>query len=186
MAVTPLDLREIFSIGKTYADWLAHVVKNPRMREDLDKYHAEATIPAETASHLKGLKRSVHILAIAEDWCGDVRRNTPVLAKLCDLNPYALHLRCIDKETHPDLMVRYLTNAAAAIPIFIFLNENFVEIGNWGPRPYECKRLMARGKAAGNIDAAREKIMAYYNQDKHQSTIAELTVLIDTAAATSV
>ena len=45
---------------------------------------------------------------------------------------------------------------------------------------------MARGKAAGNIDAAREKIMAYYNQDKHQSTLAELTALIDTAAATSV
>ena len=68
----------------------------------------------------------------------------------------------------------------------MFFSESFVEIGNWGPRPYECKRLIARGKAAGKIDDAREKIHDYYAADKHQSTIAELCALIDIATAEEV
>ena len=84
------------------------------------------------------------------------------------------------------LMVRYLTNAAEAIPIIVFLNDQFVEVGFWGPRPAECKRLMARGKAAGKIDVARERIGAFYTNDKHQSTVRELRGLFTLAAAKDV
>lgn len=184
MAVTVLDLKSIWTNGQTYAEWLAGV-KNPHMRAEMDRFEKEIEIPASVAAALKSLKRSVHVLAIIEDWCGDVRRNAPVLAKLCALNPDKLQLRCVDKESKPELMVRYLTNAAEAIPVFVFFSEAFVEVGNWGPRPHACKRIMARGKAAGRIDDAREKIHAYYAGDKHQTTIAELFALIDTASAES-
>ncbi|HLX62817.1 MAG TPA: thioredoxin family protein [Planctomycetota bacterium] len=184
MAVPALDSKAAWSSGKSYADWLAAC--KPQMRADIERFDAEVAIPAVIASKLTALKRRVHVLAIIEDWCGDVRRNAPVLAKLCALNPEMLRLRCVDKETRPELMVRYLTNAAEAIPIFVFYNHDFVEVGNWGPRPAECKRLIARGKAAGQIDAAREKIHAYYAADKHQSTIAEICALIDIAAAEEV
>ena len=182
MAVTPLDLKSIWTGGKTYADWYA-AIKNPHMRTEMDRYESEVAIPEAMASKLAALKRPVHVLAIIEDWCGDVRRNAPVLAKICALNPEKLQLRCVDKETNSGLMVRYLTNAAEAIPIFIFFNDTFVEVGNWGPRPAECKRVMARGKAAGKIDAAREKIHAFYAADKHQSTLAEICALIEIASA---
>lgn len=185
MAVPPIDLKTIWSTGQTYAEWFA-AVKNPHMRTEMERIEGEIAIPEAVAKSLKSLKRPVHVLAIIEDWCGDVRRNAPVLAKLCALNPEKLKLRCVDKETKPELMVRYLTNAAEAIPLFVFFNDTFVEVGNWGPRPYECKRLMARGKAAGKIDDAREGIHAYYAKDKHQSTIAELVALIDIAAAEEV
>jgi len=104
---------------------------------------------------------------------------------MCAENPQALKLRCVDKENSA-FMVRYLTNAAEAIPIVVFFNDTFVEIGNWGPRPAECKRLMARGKAAGKIDVARQKIGEFYAKDKHQSTIRELRELIDMASASEV
>ena len=185
MAVPPLDLKAIWNNGQTYADWFA-AIKNPHMRTEMERFDKEIAIPDATAKALKSLKRSVHVLAIVEDWCGDVRRNAPVLARVCALNPEKLKLRCVDKETKPELMVRYLTNAAEAIPLFVFFSETFVEIGNWGPRPYECKRLMARGKAAGKIDDAREGIHAYYANDKHQTTIAELHALIDIASAEEV
>ena len=92
-----------------------------------------------------------------------------------------LRVRYTDKETTPQLMIRYLTNAAEAIPIVVFLTDTFVEIGNWGPRPVECKRLIARGKAAGKIDEAYAKIKAFYTADNHKSTIAELRALLDIA-----
>jgi len=185
MSVPALDLKSIWSAGQSYADWFASI-KNPHMRAEMERYNNEIAIPDATVATLKALKRPVHVFAIIEDWCGDVRRNAPVLAKICALNPDTLRLRCVDKETKPELMVRYLTNAAEAIPIFVFFNETFVEIGNWGPRPAECKRVMARGKAAGRIDDAREKIHAFYANDKHQSTIAELVALIDIASAESI
>lgn len=185
MAVAPLDLKAIWNAGATYEAWLA-AIKNKHMREEMERYYAEVVVPEALAARVKNLKRDVHVLAIIEDWCGDVRRNAPPLAKLCALNPARLKLRCVDKETKPELMVRYLTNAAEAIPIFVFFSDTFVEVGNWGPRPAECKRFIARGKAAGKIEDAREKIHAFYAADKHQSTLSEIGALIDIATAESV
>ena len=93
------------------------------------------------------------------------------------------NLRVVDKESKPELMVRYLTNGAEAIPIFIFFNHAFVEVGFWGPRPGECKRLMARGKAAGRIDDARLAIRTFYEVDQHCSTLKELRELFAIASA---
>lgn len=185
MPVPPLDLKAIWNSGAAYDAWLAGTT-NKHMLREMEEFFKQLEIPKAAADAIRNLKRDVPVLALIEDWCGDVRRNAPVLAALCALNPARLKLRCVDKATRPELMVRYLTNAAEAIPIFIFFNADFVEIGNWGPRPAECKRLIARGKAAGKIDDAREKIHGFYAADNNQSTIKELLALIDIASADGV
>src|SRR5471030_2740070 len=116
MAVEKLDLKAIWEGGETWDQWLAQTTDAKR-REDLDKNFKEVTLTPDDIQLLKMIDRPVHVLALAEDWCGDVRRNVPVLAKLCAENPDRLRLRLVDKETRPQLMVRYLTNAAEAIPI---------------------------------------------------------------------
>ena len=184
MAVEKLDLKQIWEEGQTYEQWLG-ACQDQNRREVIGLIFKDLSMPEAELQIIQNLKRPVHVLALAEDWCGDVRRNTPVLGRLCAENPRKLKLRLVDKESKPQLMVRYLTNAAEAIPIFVFLNDGFVEVGNWGPRPYECKKFMARGKAAGKIDDARAKIGDFYTQDAHQSTIRELRELIETAAAES-
>lgn len=183
MPVEKLDLKGIWEKGRTWPQWL-ELSKDPAVRDAMEKTYAGVEIPAAVTAFLKALPRPVHVLAIAEDWCGDVRRNVPVLARLCAENPERMRVRFTDKETQPELMVRYLTNGAEAIPIAVFFNDSFVEVGHWGPRPAECKRLMARGKAAGKIDAARVKIGEFYKADNHQSTIREMRELIEIAAAT--
>jgi hypothetical protein len=185
MPVEKLDLKKTWESGKTWEQWLA-ASTDPKLHSEMLRHFAEADVHPATVDYVKNLKRPVHLLAIAEDWCGDVRRNVPALAKLVAQNPEMLRLRLCDKETKPELTVRYLTNGAEAIPIVIFMSEQFVEIGNWGPRPYECKRLIARGKASGKMDAAREKIHEFYTADKHQTTLKEFRDLIDIAAATEV
>ncbi|MBI3829819.1 MAG: thioredoxin family protein [Planctomycetes bacterium] len=183
MAVPPIDLKAIWQAGKHYGDWLA--AGNPAKREEMEKIYGEVNLPPDVAHFLHVITGPVHVLALSEDWCGDVRRNIPVLARMCAAGPN-LHLRVTDKETKPELMVRYLTNAAEAIPIFVFMSPQFVEVGNWGPRPAECKRLMARGKAAGKIDDARAAIKKFYEADQHHSTIQELKQLFEIASAGSV
>ena len=182
--VEKLDLKQIWENGQTYEAWLAAVQDAPR-REEMQRIFSEVPLNADDLRVLKTLPRPVHVLALAEDWCGDVRRNVPVAARICAENPQSLRLRCVDKE-NPQLMARYLTNAAEAIPIIVFFNDSFVEVGFWGPRPSECKRLMARGKAANKIDVARAKIGEFYAKDKHQSTVRELRELIEIAAASEV
>ena len=185
MAVEKLDLKQIWDGGQTYESWLAGTTDIKR-RNEMEQIYETLNLSADDLKFIKNVKRPVHVLALAEDWCGDVRRNVPVMARMCAENSSVLRLRLVDKETKPQLMMRYLTNAAEAIPIIVFFSEAFVEVGFWGPRPAECKRLMARGKAAGKIDVAREKIGAFYANDKHQSTIKELRALIEIASATEV
>ena len=183
MAVPKLDLQAVWNSGKTWKEWTA--ASQPAVRETMERYYHETPISDDDAVFLGGIKRPVHILALSEDWCGDVQRNTPVLARVCAVGTQIL-LRIVDKETRPELMVRYLTNAAEAIPIFVFMSDKFVEVGNWGPRPYECKRLMARGKASGQMDVARAGIHKFYEGDKHRSTVKEIRDLIAIAAAEAV
>jgi hypothetical protein len=182
MAVEKLDLKSIWEGGQTYDAWLA--VSEENKRAEMEKMYKQVPLTSADAQFLKSISRPVHILCLAEDWCGDVRRNVPVLARMCAENPAMLRARYVDKESKPQLMVRYLTNGAEAIPIIVFMNDNFVEVGNWGPRPEACKKFMARGKAAGRIDAAREKIHDFYQKDAHVSTVAEIRELISTATAT--
>jgi hypothetical protein len=184
MAVEKLDLKSIWEAGQPYEAWLAASEENKRA--EMERIYKQVPLSSDDAAFLKAVSRPVHILCLAEDWCGDVRRNVPVMARLCAENSTLLRARYVDKESRPDLMVRYLTNGAEAIPIIVFLNENFVEVGHWGPRPEACKKFMARGKAAGKIDAAREKIHEFYNRDAHVSTVAELRQLIATACAVDV
>ncbi|MCZ7644844.1 MAG: thioredoxin family protein [Planctomycetota bacterium] len=175
-----IEYGTLWEAGQTWDAWLK-ACQGPA-QDEMSGIYASAEVPADVAAALQGLKRPVHVLAIAEDWCGDVRRNTPVLAKVCAASPN-VRLRLIDKENHPDVMVRYLTNGAEAIPIFLFFNDKFVEVGNWGPRPAACKLFMARGKGCGDLEAARAKIKEYYQADRHRTTVKELADLIGIAGA---
>ena len=183
MPVPPIDLKKVWEAGQHFGDWLA--AAKPPMREEMEQIYKDVVLPPGDAHFLHVIEGPVHVLAIAEDWCGDVRRNTPVLARMCAAGPN-LHLRLVAKEADPHLMARYLTNGAEAIPIFIFLSPQFVEVGHWGPRPYECKRLMARGKACGKIDDARAAIKKFYTEDPHRSTVQELKQLFEIASTGSV
>ena len=50
-----------------------------------------------------------------------------------------LELRMLRRDQHPEVMDRYLTNGSRSIPIVIVLDEEFRELGHWGPRPRSCR-----------------------------------------------
>ena len=134
---------------------------------------------------LKALPRPVHVLVIAEDWCGDVVRHTPVFQRIAEATP-KLKARYIPREKSPETFARFLTNGGEAIPKFIFLNDKFVECGNWGPMPEACRALIARGKACGDVGAARQKVSALYQADPEcREVIREFLHLIDIASASN-
>lgn len=176
-----VDWRSVLDAGRTFADWLASAEdadKAERMREA----HRRQPLAPHHEAALAALPRPVNVVAIAEDWCGDVVRHVPVLQRLADAAADRIHVRYLAREQHPDVFVRFLTNGGEAIPKFVFLSADLVECGSWGPMPEDCRRLIARGKACGDVGSARKVVSRLYQADPECRTVVdELMALIDIA-----
>jgi hypothetical protein len=177
-----LDWKAVFESGLDYAAWLA-AAESAEQRDRLEAQRLALVLEPQVAGFLAALSRPVHVVAIAEDWCGDVVRHAPVLQRLAEAGP-RLKVRYLTRQQWPDVFVRFLTNGGEAIPKFIFLSDRFVECGNWGPMPEACRELIARGKACGDVAAARKKVSALYEADgSRRAVVRELLHLIDVAAS---
>jgi Thioredoxin len=113
------------------------------------------------------------LLVIAEDWCGDASNTVPVVAKLADSVP-GLELRIILRDANPEVMDRYLTNGARSIPVVIALDENFQELGHWGPRPSELQSWVMANRATMPKAELYPKVRTWYARDRGETTLREV------------
>jgi thiol-disulfide isomerase/thioredoxin len=179
-----LDWKAIFESGMPFGEWL-EATESDQNREAMEQALAGQELEPHIEALLSALPRPVYVVAIAEDWCGDVVRHAPVLQRLARAAPN-LKVRYITREQHKDVFVRFLTNGGEAIPKFIFLSSQFVECGNWGPMPAADRVLIARGKACGDVGAARRKVASSYQMDVgRRIVVEELIGLIHIAMCTS-
>ena len=125
----------------------------------------------------------VRLLALAEDWCGDASNTLPVIARLAELAP-EIELRLLRRDEHPELMNRYLTNGSRSIPIVIALDEEFREIGHWGPRPSALQKWvmeqLGHGRAKSEI---YPEIRKWYARDRGETTVREVLIAAGIAGA---
>ena len=128
MAIT----RERFEQGLTYEQFKAQMTRNQ------DRFAAN-----ELHTHLKtldvnaiqGLAQPVHVLVLAEDWCGDVIDNLPVLGQLADATD-KLDVRIFLRDQNLDIMDQYLNQGQfRSIPVFVFFDQDFNELGHFIERP---------------------------------------------------
>lgn len=177
-----IDWKAVFASGRTYDAWIA-VAEHPEHVEKMQAAIERQHLDAVTTGALRAIARPIHVVAFAEDWCGDVVRHVPVLARMARENDL-LHVRYVTRAEQPEAFARFLTNGGEAVPKFVFVSDQFVECGNWGPMPDDGRELIARGKACGNVAAAREKVSALYQADKDRALVVrELLGRFMTAAA---
>lgn len=113
------------------------------------------------------------LLVIAEDWCGDASNTVPVIAKLAEQVP-SLELRVIPRDENPDLMDQYLTSGSRSIPIVIALDEDFQEIGHWGPRPTQLQAWVMANRATMPKTELYPQVRKWYARDRGETTIREV------------
>lgn len=177
-----IDWPAVYESGKTFEDWMASG-ENQTNLEAIRMMLEEQTFPPDIAARIKAVKRPVHVVAIAEDWCPDVVRHVPVLQKMSELNP-KIQVRYITRTQWLDVFMRFLTVGGEAVPKFIFLNDKFVETGDWGPMPRDCREFIARGKAYGDNGKARMQVFKAYGDDPDRQVPArEIFREIDIAAS---
>ncbi len=125
---------------------------------------AVAAVPA-------GVERK--LLVIAEDWCGDASSTVPVLARFAATTP-GLELRVILRDENPELMDRYLTNGSRSIPIVIALDEEYRELGHWGPRPRELQAWVMEHRLTVPKTELYPQVRQWYARDRGETTLREV------------
>src|SRR3712207_3747437 len=128
MAVT----RERFESGLTYDEWKTAMTRN---RERFGQLEGGVEIAPDDLAAFRRLPAPLNVLVLAEDWCGDVINNLPVLGRLA-AESRTLNLRVFPRDQHPDLMDQYLNQGKyKSIPVFAFFDDQFREVGRWIERP---------------------------------------------------
>ena len=122
------------------------------------------------------------LLVIAEDWCGDASNTVPVIAKLVDSAP-GLELRVIPRDANPDVMDRYLTNGSRSIPIVVALDEQFQEVGHWGPRPTQLQAWVMANRGTTPKAELYPQVRKWYARDRGETTVREVLAAAGLPAA---
>jgi selT/selW/selH-like putative selenoprotein len=133
--------KERFEQGLTYEEYKAQMTRN---LERLEQNEATVTLPPDDLPYFANLPQPLYVLALAEDWCGDVIANLPVLARLAQESG-KLIVRVFPRDQHLDLMDQYLNQGQfRSIPVFVLFDPEFRELGHWIERPARMSELQAQ------------------------------------------
>lgn len=133
--------KERFATGLTYDAYKAAMTRN---RERVEANESRVTIDPETLRVFRTLPRPLKVVVLAEDWCGDVIANLPVLGRLA-VAVDTLDVRVFYRDQNLDLMERWLNQGKyQSIPVFAFFDEDFRELGHWIERPSSVTELRAK------------------------------------------
>ena len=84
----------------------------------------------------------VSVAAIGEDWCTDVIQFLPVLHKLSQEVP-EVTLKVFKRDDNHDLIDQYLKEGKyRSIPVFVFYDKDWNELGHFIERPAEVTKRM--------------------------------------------
>lgn len=166
--MTTID-RARFGTGLTYDGYKEQMTRN---RDRVDANEARVTIDPDDLKTFESLGGPIHVLALAEDWCGDVIANLPVLGALARATKN-LDVRVFLRDQNKDLMQRYLNQGKyESIPVFALFDDAFNELGVFTERPATVTERRAKqreqihaehpefGPHGGSADALPEETRA--------------------------
>jgi thiol-disulfide isomerase/thioredoxin len=137
--VTP----ERFAQGLTYQGFLAQAKVN---LDRFQQYYGTATVTPEdvqffrkAVQHPRGAPK---VLALGEDWCPDVYRGLPVMARIAEAS--GMEMRVFARDQNLDIMNEFLKDGKhLSIPTFVFYTREHKYIGHWIERPALANRERA-------------------------------------------
>jgi hypothetical protein len=197
MAVT----REQFESGMPYDAYKAQMT---RSRDRLEANEKNLKIDPADLEVFKKLPKPLKVLAIAEDWCGDVIANLPILGRLAQESG-KLDVRVVLRD-QSTLIDSYLNKGQfKSIPVFVFLDDDYNELGVFFERPESVtaerakqrQQIFAENPDLGSPDTPADQMseeqrakyqqLAQVGRDAtfdwaNQEVIRELRAIVDKAA----
>jgi thiol-disulfide isomerase/thioredoxin len=137
--VTP----EKYAGGFTYQDYLAQIKVNKNWFEQL--YDTFQLQPEDAKFFRKAAQNPngpTKMMIIGEDWCPDVYRGMPMMARIAEAAD--MEVRVFPRDSHMDIMNEFLKEGKwASIPTVVFYTGDHQYICHWIERPELAEREMA-------------------------------------------
>src|SRR5437870_7764271 len=161
----PMDEKR-FKSGLTWKDYMAQMGDT---RARTEENYAKTKLTDEERKFFCSVKAVKYVIMTAENWCGDVHRNSPLIANIVEAIPGA-ELRVFFRDKETDLRDAVLNNGYQSIPVVVFLDKDWNEIGRWVERAHA-----ATGKAA----VIRSKTLDVAPADKKDEVMNEFRKLVN-------
>ena len=141
--VTP----ERYAQGMTYDQYMNTVKVN---KARIEEYYANVSLDTEQTARLQELASRDNgpsrMMVIGEDWCGDVVRELPVLARVAEAA--GLELRIFPRDENHDIMNEFLKEGLyMSIPVAVFYDQGHEYICHW------IERSEVANREQGEIEA---------------------------------
>ncbi len=163
----PLDAKR-FATGLTWKDYVAQMGDTRARTEDNS---AKAVLTDEERKFFSGVTGVKYCMMLAENWCGDVHRNSPLIAHICEAMP-GCELRVFLRDANPDLRDTFLNNGYQSIPVVVFFDKDWNEIGRWLERAHGATTVASgiRARTLGAVPqgASKEQQDAAMNEFRAQ------------------
>lgn len=141
------------------------------------RIHKTILLNPELIKAVERIQHNYTWIVLTEAWCGDSAQNLPIIAEIANINPAKIKLFILLRDGNPELMNKYLTNGARAIPKLVAVNETLSkEAFVWGPRPAPAQELFKNWKmnpAGKSWDNFEKDLHSWYAKDKSATLQAE-------------
>ena len=157
----PLDTKR-FETGMTWKDYVAQMGDTRAKTEDNS---AKSVLTEEERKFFGGVTQVRYVVMMAENWCGDVHRNSPLIAHAVEAMPNA-EMRVFFRDQNLDLTDCFLNNGFRSIPIVVFFDQDWNEIGRWIERAHAAtaKVVGIRARTLDAPGADKDAAMAEYRK----------------------
>jgi thiol-disulfide isomerase/thioredoxin len=119
-----------YKSGFSYTEYLSQINVN---KERFDEFYQNFTIPAEVIEIFENAQKTngpLKILVIGEDWCPDVYRGMPVIAKIA--SECNIEIKIFPRDENLDLSDLFLKDGEfRSIPVCVIFTNELEYIGHW-------------------------------------------------------
>jgi hypothetical protein len=155
----PVDASR-FAKGLTWKEYMAQMGDTRARTED---NYQKTVLTEEERKFFGGISQVRYVLMLAENWCGDVHRNSPLIAHIAEAMPNC-ELRVFLRDQNLDLTDCFLNNGYRSIPIVVFFDKDWNETGRW------IERASA---ATAKVTGIRAKTVDVAPKDQQDAAMAE-------------
>ncbi|HIM37748.1 MAG TPA: thioredoxin family protein [Dehalococcoidia bacterium] len=137
-----------FSEGFSYPAYIDQIKVN---KDRFNGFYNDYPLKPEDAAFFKELVERpngpARMLVLGEDWCGDVVRGMPVLARIAEAG--GMEMSIFPRDQHHDIMNEYLKNGQwMSIPVAVFYTKDHQYICHWIERPIVAEEEMGKMEEA--------------------------------------
>lgn len=141
--VTP----ERFASGLTYIEYLSQIQVN---KDRFEQFYNQCRLTRGDAAFFRRAARHPQgpskILVLGEDWCPDVYRGMPAMARIAEAA--GIEMRVFPRDQNLDIMNEFLNQGQfMSIPTAVFYTKDHAYIGHWIERPALANRERAEIEA---------------------------------------